>query len=74
LKLNQKKKKKMESGATEQHLGQAVLRFASDGTYPDTEDVISANITASALPVVLQHLEQAREEVKVLHRFKNAQN
>ncbi len=55
----------MASGVTEQQLGQAILRFASNGAYPDSEEVISANITASALPVVLQHLQRAREDVKV---------
>lgn len=50
---------------TDEQLGEAVLQSAKDGLYPDSEEVISANIPATALPVLLQYLNDAREEVKV---------
>ena len=49
----------------DEQLGQAVLESARDGVYPASEEVISADVPATALPVLLRLLDEAREEVKV---------
>lgn len=46
-------------------LGEAVLNFVYKATYPDSEDIISAELLPSAFPVVLDLLEKARRELKV---------
>lgn len=55
----------MPSHVLDEELGQAILKSAKDGLYPASEDVISADVSASALPISLQLLRDAREEVKV---------
>ncbi|KZF24728.1 centromere/kinetochore protein Zw10 [Xylona heveae TC161] len=45
-------------------LGQAVLESVRDGSYPDSEAVISAELPTSALPVIIDLLETARQDVK----------
>ena len=45
--------------------GRAVLDHVQDGTYPESEDVISANLPTSALPEVLKLIRQARDDIKV---------
>ena len=46
---------------------QAVLDHLQGGTYPDVEDVISAYLPPSALPVISRTIEQARNDLKVGH-------
>ncbi|KAL8764401.1 MAG: hypothetical protein Q9184_000106 [Pyrenodesmia sp. 2 TL-2023] len=46
-------------------LGEAILNAAQNGTYPDSEDIISANFPPSAFPQALELLKGAREEVKI---------
>ncbi len=55
----------MPSRVSDEQLGQAILNSAKDGLYPTSEEVITADVSASALPVALQLLRDAREEVKV---------
>lgn len=55
----------MSSHITPQQYGQAVLEHVQSGAYPDSEEVISAELPASALPEVSKLLEQAKEDVKV---------
>ncbi|KAI9816989.1 MAG: hypothetical protein M1826_001684 [Phylliscum demangeonii] len=45
-------------------LGEAVLDFVHQGTFPASEDVISAQLSTSALPAVLDLLVQARGELR----------
>lgn len=61
----------MPSQVSDEQLGQAILNSAKDGSYPASEEVISADVPASALPVALQLLRDAREEVKVSHVDRN---
>jgi centromere/kinetochore protein ZW10 len=46
-------------------LGQAVLDYVHDGSYPDTEQIISAELSASAFPTLLGQFDAARQEAKV---------
>ena len=48
-----------------QQLAKAVYDHVQSGVYPEGEDVVSAELQASALPDVLKWLEQARSELKV---------
>lgn len=54
----------MPSQITSEQYGQAVLKHVQSGAYPE-EEVISAQLPPSALPVVSKLIEQAREDVKV---------
>ena len=55
----------MSSRVTPQQYGQAVLENVQGSAYPESEDVISAELPPSALPEVSKLIEQAREDVKV---------
>lgn len=46
-------------------LAHAILTSVIDGSYPDSEDVAGAELTASALPEIVQYLQKAREDVHV---------
>ncbi|KAI9790771.1 MAG: hypothetical protein M1833_001767 [Piccolia ochrophora] len=54
----------MPAAVSDDELGRAVLQAAQDGVYPDSEDVISAELPASAFGLAVELLEKAREEVK----------
>ena len=62
----------MTSPRSDDVFGQALLQSVRDGTYPEGEEVISAELPSSALPVVVDLLEQARSDVKV-GRFTGSQ-
>ena len=55
----------MPSRITPQQYGQAVLEHVQTGAYPESEEVISADLPPSALPEVSKLIEQTREDVKV---------
>lgn len=47
--------------------GQAVVESVYNETYPESEEVVSGSLPQSALPNILNLLDQAREDVKVGH-------
>lgn len=55
----------MPSNITPRQLGKAVLDHVQDGTYPDSEDIISAEFPPSAIPEALKLVDNAREQIKV---------
>ena len=55
----------MPSRITPQQYGQAVLNHVQTGAYPESEEVVSADLPPSALPEISKLIEQAREDVKV---------
>ncbi len=55
----------MSSRITHQQYGQAVLEHVQTGSYPESEEVISAELPSSTLPEVSKLIEQAQENVKV---------
>ena len=55
----------MPSRITPQQYGQAVLEHAQTASYPEDEDVVSAELQPSALPEVSRFIGQAREDVQV---------
>ena len=44
---------------------QAVFESVQSGAYPESEELVSAEFPASALPGVIKLLEKARDNVKV---------
>lgn len=48
----------------------AVLNYVQHGAYPESEDVIAAELRASAFPGVLDGLRLAREQLKVCFPFR----
>lgn len=55
----------MPSVALDHQLGQAVLDSVQNASYPESEEVIAAELPPSAIPNTLKLLERARNEVKV---------
>ena len=55
----------MPSNSSDQQYGQALLDSVRNGSYPESEDVISAELPPTAIPGILKLLKQAREDVKV---------
>ena len=45
--------------------GQAVVDSIYNGSYPDSEEVVSGELPQSALSTILAQINQAREDVKV---------
>lgn len=55
----------MPSTIADQHHGQALLDSIQNGSYPESEEVISADLPSTAIPDILELLKQARKDVKV---------
>ncbi|KAL8943241.1 MAG: hypothetical protein Q9211_001059 [Gyalolechia sp. 1 TL-2023] len=54
----------MPSGTSASQLGRAVLNFVQNSTYPESEDIISADFPSSAFSQALELLDSARDEIK----------
>jgi len=60
---------------SQQELGDVLLQFVEHGSYPESEDAISAQLPADAVPSLLDSIAKQREEVKVrLCRFNSTTN
>jgi centromere/kinetochore protein ZW10 len=55
----------MPSAVNQDDFSKSLLAFVADGKYPDSEDVISANIAPGFLPKGLQNISVARAQVEV---------
>lgn len=55
----------MASQISDEALGSVILHSVAYSSYPDSEDVASAELPPSALPNLQKVLEEAREDVKV---------
>ena len=55
----------MSSRVPDLGLKDAIVHSVEHGSYPESEDVSSAELTASILPALLEDLQKARDEVKV---------
>ena len=55
----------MPSQISPQQYGQAVLEHVQNGSYPESEEIVAAEIPPSALPQISHLIEQAKEDVKV---------
>uniref|UniRef100_A0A093V1P7 Centromere/kinetochore protein zw10 like n=1 Tax=Talaromyces marneffei PM1 TaxID=1077442 RepID=A0A093V1P7_TALMA len=54
----------MPSAVNQDDLSKSLLAFVADGKYPDSEDVISANIAPGFLPKGLRDVSMARAQVE----------
>lgn len=63
--LHQRSATQMPPKASDEALADAVIQNVEFGAYPDSEDVISADLPASALPRLLDTIQKARDEVTV---------
>ncbi|KAF2657325.1 hypothetical protein K491DRAFT_595152 [Lophiostoma macrostomum CBS 122681] len=54
----------MSSQVPDQSLGDAILQSVEHGTFPQSEHVVSAPVSSSALPKLLEIVGQAREDTK----------
>ena len=57
----------MPSRMQPEQYAKAILDNVQIGAYPESEEIISSDLPAAALPRVSQHIDQAREDVKVIH-------
>lgn len=48
---------------------QAVLDSVRSGAFPESEEVISAELPPSAVPTVLKIIDEAHNDVKVCHQL-----
>ena len=55
----------MSSFVSDEVLAQVLFASINDGSYPDDEEVVAAELRPSALDRLAELLEQARTEVKV---------
>ena len=55
----------MAAQLSDRQLSQAVYTSIKDGTYPEDDSVVSAELSSSALENLSQMLNSARDEVKV---------
>lgn len=46
-------------------LADTILRSATEGYYPDSESIATADLTHAHLPTILNALDAAKEDVKV---------
>lgn len=52
---------------TPEALTDAILQSVQHGGYPDSEDVAPAELSAETLPPLLQALDSARDDIKVVY-------
>ena len=57
----------MSATPSDRELADAVLQHAEYGAYPESEEVVSAELPTTALPAVLEIVERAKEDVKVCY-------
>lgn len=55
----------MSAKVSEQDIGQSVLDFVTDGTYPGSEQVVASDFSGSILAKELELISKAREQVEV---------
>ena len=55
----------MSAKASEQEISQSVLDFVTDGTYPESERIVTSGISTAVLVKELELISKAREQVEV---------
>ena len=59
----------MPSHTSDRQYGQAIVDSVYNGSYPESEEIVSGDLPQSALPTILELVDKAREEVKVGSSF-----
>lgn len=65
VRIGRARKSSMPPDVLYHQYGQALLDSVRDGSYPESEEVISAELPPAAIPDILNNLEQTRNDVKV---------
>lgn len=55
----------MPPKASEDELCHALLEFVTDGTYPESENLVASEFPTSIIPEELQRIAKAREQTEV---------
>lgn len=45
----------------------AIISSIKEGSFPDSEDVLTAELPATALPSILEEVSEARQQLEVEH-------
>ncbi|BCS00890.1 uncharacterized protein AKAW2_51231S [Aspergillus luchuensis] len=64
----------MSAKVSEQDIGQSVLDFVTDGTYPGSEQVVASDFSGSILAKELELISKAREQVEAEINFLSREN
>ncbi|KAI9660874.1 MAG: ribosome biogenesis protein ytm1 [Trizodia sp. TS-e1964] len=64
----------MPPQANYHQLGNAILQSVQNGAYPESEDIVSADLPSAALPAVIGLVEQAAEDLKTSIREISREN
>ena len=55
----------MTASVADHDLSTAILNSIREGTFPDSEDVLTAELPATALPSILGEVSDARQQLEV---------
>ncbi|OOF97861.1 hypothetical protein ASPCADRAFT_205131 [Aspergillus carbonarius ITEM 5010] len=64
----------MSAKASEQEISQSVLDFVTDGTYPESERIVTSGISTAVLVKELELISKAREQVEAEISFLSREN
>jgi len=62
----------MTGSVVDHELSAAILSSIQEGTFPDSEDVLTAELPATALPSILGELSDASQQLKVCNISKSS--
>jgi hypothetical protein len=63
----------MTASVRDHELSAAILSSIREGSFPDSEDVLTAELPATALPTILGEVSDARQQLEVRQCIKNAE-
>jgi centromere/kinetochore protein ZW10 len=55
----------MTASIADYDLSAAIISSIKEGTFPDSEDVLTAELPATALPTLLEEVSEARQQLEV---------
>jgi hypothetical protein len=55
----------MSTKASDQELASSILEFVESGAYPESDNVVSTELSSAALPVILDVVGKAESDLKV---------
>lgn len=64
----------MTATVADHDLSSAIISSIREGTFPDSEDVLTAEVPVTALPSILGDVLNARQQLEVKHCLKPAQD
>jgi protein transport protein DSL1/ZW10 len=55
----------MTASIADHDLSPAIISSIKEGTFPDSEDVLTAELPATVLPTLLEEVSEARQQLEV---------